>query len=322
MSSSPTPMPSSPRSACSHTEEIPVEKGAVEDQVPLEVVCKEDEIEEVIEQMNEEVNEEVVPETETEEIKDAPEQVGDQVHENEEGTIEEVKNSIKEVEEAIQNAAKALHEEKTEDASEDAPKKIPIEIVAAWNKGAIHCSMLNISSHFPPEESDDTKGASSYMASHAPLILAASSFCQLFVAEATKQCIEIKSLHATASGEADLTAFYRRLYSLRAKDPWKSIRVTVKVDADASLQELQMLAAQVEMQAPSKELLKEHFCVEVSLQIDTVDEDVQIDECLNIEKYKEISSGEDLVLFPNLSCARMSTVARSFRSRLMVSAFL
>ena len=206
--------------------------------------------------------------------------------------------------------AEVSHEENEEQQSEDISEtvsdslktdenlgkkleKVPINITASWDKGVIHCHELNLSS-----QTESIGPPASAVSSHAPLVLAAASFCQEFHEKATKEGITITSLRATATSEANLTAFYDRFHDRDANEPWKSIDMTVEVESDVSQEELQFMAEKVQKTAPSQELLREHFCIEVQLQVDTLEEEeVQaIGDYCDVETYREICLEKSTVL--------------------------
>ena len=117
----------------------------------------------------------------------------------------------------------------------------------------------------------------------------------------------MEDLQAVASADVNLLAFYRKDHDQDASDPWKKIDLKVSVDADASQEELKMLADQVlRKQCPIKELLEDHFCVAVDLTVDTyTDEPMQkIEDHYNVERYNVVAktAEETAKKFQKLTC--------------------
>jgi len=156
-------------------------------------------------------------------------------------------------------------------------EKVPLQIQAVFDNG-----------HFRSPDVPLTPAVAEVLSSHAPLVLATSSFCHAFAQECEKQYVTLSSLKASARCNANLTAFYSGVdHDRDARDPWKTIELQVEAEADVSQAELQMMAKDVLKKCPTNELLKEHFCVTVSLDIDTTDKDLQrIDQCYDIDIYR------------------------------------
>ena len=174
--------------------------------------------------------------------------------------------------------------------------KVPLKIQATWQKGQVSCPELNLTCSLPPKltYSAEAKPCRSF---YAPLILAAASFCQKFYEQAKIEEIQVESIKATASSEVNANAFYRRIHDWDSRDPWKTIDLDVNVQTDASQEELEAIAAHVmESESPTKELLEEHFCVEVNLEVDEVEETTpvfSIENFCNVSEYKRIGEGDD-----------------------------
>ena len=166
-------------------------------------------------------------------------------------------------------------------------KKLPLKLKVAWKKGDFRSKQLSI----------DGPDVSKLLITNGPLVLVAASFCQTFLTKAKEQGIHVDSIEADASGECNSTAFYQKDHDRDAKDPWKSIQLKVAIEADASPKELQKLAKKVLKLYPAKELLHDHFPVQVDLNTPGLETDVKkISDYVNMDYYIAASKMRDSVI--------------------------
>lgn len=141
--------------------------------------------------------------------------------------------------------------------------KVPVKIEANWENGQIQSSST-VFREIPAK----------IVGMRGPLLLAATSFCQMFIRTTKKKNIRLNFMQVDATSEANLTAFYRPDFDLVAGQPWSTIQLKVTVDAEASGEDLQKLADRILHKAnPIKELLNEHFEVDVKLDVDKAEPD-------------------------------------------------
>lgn len=105
---------------------------------------------------------------------------------------------------------------------------------------------------------------------HAPLLMAAASFCQLFLEKAPAEYMTVSKLQVIATSTCNMTAFYRKEHDRDAADPWNEIELQVLVEANTSQAELQMFKDSILQNYAAREVNDEHFPLEVGIQVDDI----------------------------------------------------
>lgn len=136
--------------------------------------------------------------------------------------------------------------------------------------------------------------------SHAPLLIAAASFCQLFIEKSAEEYITVKSLKVMATSTCNMTAFYRKEHDRDANEPWKEIQLHVHVETDTSNQELQMFKDMIMKRYAAREVNDEHFAIEVAIQVDDILDTgaivPKIKPIVNYDYYETIGNGSHSIL--------------------------
>lgn len=163
--------------------------------------------------------------------------------------------------------------------------KVRLTVTAHWQDGVI--------------QSKDYPSLPELCGTHAPLLIAAASFCQLFVEKASEDDgITIQTLKVTAQSTCNQTAFYRN----DRQEPWKEIDLSVQVQANSSSEtELRMLQETVLKNYAAREINDEHFPLEVGIQVDDISDTGAVvpnikSKVDDYEYYKTMGNGSDPIV--------------------------
>ena len=134
--------------------------------------------------------------------------------------------------------------------------KVRLTVAAQW-KGSV-------------VESSDYPSLPEQCGTHAPLLIAAASFCQLYVENALDMGNTVTKMQVTAKSTCNMNRFYRKEYDRNTADPWKEIELNAQVEADISNDEIQWHKDSVMKKYAAREVNDEHFTVEVAVQVDDI----------------------------------------------------
>lgn len=134
---------------------------------------------------------------------------------------------------------------------------------------------------------------------HAPLLIAAASFCQLYVENALDMGSTVKQMQVTAKSTCNMTRFYRKEYDRERADPWKEIELKAQVEADILDDELQWHKDAILKKYAAREVNDEHFALEVAIQVDNISDTgavvPKIKSLVDYDYYEALSNGTDLI---------------------------
>lgn len=166
--------------------------------------------------------------------------------------------------------------------SEGEKPKVRMTVAAQWEGSVVQ------SSDYPslPEQ----------CGTHAPLLIGAASFCQLFVENALETGTTVKRMHVTAKSTCNMTRFYRKEDS---SDPWKEIELNALVEADILDDELEWHKDSILKKYPAREVNDEHFTLEVEIQVDNISDTgavvPKIKPRVDYDYYEAMEKGTDLI---------------------------
>ncbi|GAX09528.1 hypothetical protein FisN_16Lh221 [Fistulifera solaris] len=161
--------------------------------------------------------------------------------------------------------------------------KVRLTVAAQWDDSVVHSSDY---ADLPPE-----------CGTHAPLLIAAASFCQLYVENALAMGTTIQRMHVTAKSKCNMTRFYRKAYDRDSSDPWKEMELNAQVEADMPEDDLQWHKDAILKKYAAREVNDEHFTIEVGIQVDDVTDTgavvPKIKSRVDYDSYEAIANGTD-----------------------------